>query len=427
MSQNIFDDLESLIKRASASKQEALKKESEDISTKLDNAEDGTSPASTGEQAAAQISAQKESYPDPAADVGAKDNSAGESVNMSSDEATAVSTDGQEGTEGGELASGGIDEADNGPEDTDSPDNNGFDSGSFKSAAAKLRKQAAALRKTASATLPALDQFLVKAARASTDKARKKTAQEMDDMALADAASDSLIEQLEAGAIGDDEAAQILEEAINAGAVSEEEIAEAAQAVGGLAEEPGGEEALMEAKLAAADIGPDHPEYLRKVANFYPREIEAGYNYGMKLAAEMCDEEEKKEAQIPEEIVEEAAAEGESPEQEMMEMAEVAEEEGEADESQGEEEGEVSEEAAVEGSIEEDLTPTTPEEEQALGAVGGELGLEDQALQQLLGAPLPPEAQMEMGKLAKAMKTAGVSPATRYRTLLLQKVAALGQ
>ena len=447
MSKNkILDDLDKLIKRASAEKQASLK-QADGISAKLDNADDGTSPASTGAQAAANMSASKEQYADPSNDVGAEDNRPGESVSASTDKATAVSTDGQEGTKGGELAKGGIGEADNGSEDTDSPENNGFNSGSLKSAAEVARNAAKELRKQASAMLSPFDQFLVKAARASTDPELKKTAQEMDDMALADASAQGLEEQLASGSIGDEEATAILEEAIQSGALTEEEVMAAMQATqggagpeaggmppdmaGGAAPDMGGEPApemaggappdMLEAKLAAADIGPDHPEYLKKIASFYPSEIQQGYAFAMKLAEEMSggeeggEDEEKGESAAEEKkedpagIDEEAAAEGEPVEQEAAEQIAM----GAPAPAVGPTVGPAGEVAPGGG------------DQAALAAIAQELGIPPEALMELLSSKLQPEAAAPLGKIASALKAAGVSAADSLRTLTFQKVAAL--
>jgi len=469
----ILDDLDALIKKASASKTAAVK-EAGDVSSKLDNADDGESPATTGEQAAAQIKAQKEQYADPSVDTNASENPTGESVDMSSDEATAVDADGQEGTKGSEMASGGVGKADNGEETSQMPKNDGWDSGAFKGAAAELRKQAAELRKLAEASLSPLDRFLAKCARATDNEELRKHAQAMDDADLADAAASSLMEQIESGAIGDEEANAILQEASSAGAVQPGEIDAAAEAVNAVPQND-----MMEAKLAAADIDPDHPEYLKKLASFYPAEIQAGYQFAMKLAEEMSDKDEDKgdegegkddkgqsskfeqnkedlkdDGKLNDSNTKKAMPEGEESYEEEAKHKEMsyengeeggmppAEASGEGDEkgdmSYEEDEGvmgegsyddenggEVSEEAQAEGSLEDELTPASPEEEAALGAVGGELGLDEAALAQLMSAPLPPEAGAEIGKVAKALKTAGVAPERRYRTLILEKVAAL--
>ncbi len=60
------------------------------------------------------------------------------------------------------------------------------------------------------------------------------------------------------------------------------------------------------------------------------------------------------------------------------------------------------------------MAATTPEEQEALAAVQQELGLDDAQLAQLLAAEAP-----ALGKVAEAK--------ARYRTALLNKVAALNQ
>lgn len=405
---HILEHLQSLIKRASDSKAEQLK-EAAGVSSKLDSAEDGTSPASTGEMAADQVRAQKEQYAEPAADVNADDNKAGESVEQSTDEATAVATDGQEGTKGGELSAPGIGEADNGPEDTDSPDNNGFNSGAFKTAAAECRKLAEELRKSAEEALPGFDRFLAKAARSSDDEELKKKAMAMPDDELAEAAADSLAAQIEAGEIGEEEAAAILEEAMASGAVTEEDIAEAAEMMGGMPEDD-----MVGAKLAAADIDPDHPEYLRKLASLYPAEIQAGYAFAMKLAQELVDELPPEEGMPP--------VEDEVPPEEVLPSVE----EEVAPPAAGEETLPPVEEPLAEGGIEEELAGEAPEDEAAaMAAVGDELGLDEATLAELMAAPLPPEEEAALGKIASALKEAGVDAKSRIRTVAIQKVAAL--
>lgn len=442
MSNNILDHLDGLIKRASAKKQEELQKEAEGgISAKLDNAEDGTVPAATGEQASSQVSEQNKTYADNMVDTGGKDNQAGESVSASTDGATAVSPSGQDGTDGAELAKGGVGEADNGPEDTDSPDNSGFESGAFKGAAAEARKLASELRKTAEELLSPLDRFLVKSARATDDEAIRKVAMEMPDDELAGSAADTLMEQIQSGQLTDEEAAQILQEAVDAGAISEEDIAGAAAAMGGemgggeemMAEEAplpgGGKEELMAAKLAAADIGPDDSRYTEKLAHFYPAEVAAGYNFAMKLAEEMAGETEEEE---------ETEEEGEGKEKPKVEI-EVESEGEEGEEGEGGEEAapEVPEQPMEAGMGEmpappleqmADLGPIAPqggEEEAALQAVQNELGLDPEQLAQLMAAPVPEEAKVAMDKVASAL--ADLPYATRARTIILNKVAALRQ
>lgn len=427
MAGNLLDELDALIKRASAEKEDALKgdepkgmeKEAEGgISGKLDNADDGTSPATTGSQAADQISAQNKMYPDNTVDTGAKDSKPGESVAASTDGATAASPDGNSGAQGAVLEP--KKEADNGEE---KPENK---VASYKTAAESLRKIAKELSDAAEGLLSPLDRFLVKSARASEDKAIVKIAQEMDDAGLADAAAASLMEQIENGQIGEEEAAAILEEAVNAGAVSEDELQEAVAAMGGAEAAPEAvagdmgmpmdqmdgapEIANLEEKLAAAEIGPDHPEYIKKLASLYPEDIQAGYAFGMKLAEDLMAAEEEA---------------GEEKGEEAEEKGEEAEEEGEEAEEKGEEAEEAGEAAAVppvaaapaapEAAMGAMPAPTTPEEQEALAAVQQELGLDDAALAQLMAQEVP----APMGKVAEAK--------IKYRDLIYKKVAALRQ
>lgn len=469
---DILKDLDKLIKKAAASKQaatnsdEAQVKQAADGSTsaKLDSAEDGTSPATTGGQAAANAAANRENYADPSADKDAETNPSGEAVEMSSDEATAASPDGEEGAEGSELeAAGGISEADNGPEDTDSPNNDGkFNTGAFEGVKKRaelieeLRKQAATLRKQASDSLTPLERFLVKSARNTSDPRVKTAAEAMDDVALAEAATGSLTDQLGTGDIGDEEAAQILEEAVASGAVTQEELAEAAAAIGGggameeappvdgalggapegmlpealppegmppeLAGAPDGEAPpidMLEQKIAAANIGPDHPQYLQKLAQFYPGEMNAGYAFALKLAEELMAEEDYEEK---EEGEEEGGNGGDS------ESKETEESSGNCPEGDGAEVEKVVKEleaaplppAADAGPLGA-MGPTSPEEEQALAAVQQELGMDDAALAQLMAAEAPGAVPVE--KMAAALD--GCDPKTRYRTVILNKVAAL--
>lgn len=472
MTENILNQLDGLIKRASENKARALAKEAQDgnISAKLDNAEDGTSDATTGEHAADQAQAQRETYPENAADVDANDNPAGESVDMSSDEATAAAPSGQEGAQGAELEP--QKEADNGPTLGDTPKPDGWDSGAFKQAAADLRKTAQALEKAAEELLSPLDRFLVKSARASQDEQLKKQAMAMPDDELANAAADTLMGQIEAGEIGDEEAGQILQEALASGAISEEDLAAAAQEMeaGGMQEagpEPMADEQMLEAKLAAADIGPEDPRYMEKLAAFYAPEINSGYAFGIKLAEELAKEAEGdydgESKDRPEDKFEEnkqdlkddgklndsvPPAKKEAEESEDVEV-EVEKPEGETDgngddtptEGSGEEpenggeesenggeEAEEAEEVVEEPPLPEGMdmiAPTSPDEEAALQAVQQELGMDEAALQQLMAAPLPPEAKIALSKTASAMQTGGLDYQTRVRTTILNKVAAL--
>lgn len=471
MTDNILNQLDGLIKRASENKSRALAKEAQDgnISSKLDNAEDGTSEATTGEHAADQMQAQRETYPENAADVDANDNPAGESVDMSSDEATAAAPSGQEGAQGAELEP--EKQADNGPTLGDTPKPNGWDSGAFKQAAADLRKTAQELEKAAEELLSPLDRFLVKSARASQDEQLQKQAMAMPDDELANAAADTLMSQIEAGEIGDEEAGQILQEALASGAISEEDLAAAAQemeAGGDLQQagpEPMADEQMLEAKLAAADIGPDDPRYMEKLAAFYGPEINSGYLFGLKLAEELAKEAEgddkdkgkpedkfeenkrdlkddgklndsvKQAEEVADVDVEVEKPEGETdgngddtPTEGSGEEPENGGEEQENGEEEGGEEAQETEEVVEEPPLPEGMdmiAPTSPGEEAALQAVQQELGVDDAALQQLMAAPIPPEAKIALSKTASAMQTGGLDYSTRVRTTILNKVAAL--
>jgi hypothetical protein len=307
---NILADLNALVKRASASKAEDLAKAekstktAESVSQKLDSMSGGTSPATTGAQAASNMSIQKETYTAPAVDNAAKDSVPGASLTENTEGATAASVNGQEGDQGGMMEP--KKEADNG---TEKPENK----------IAAVKEMADGLRKAAEALLSPLDRFLVKAAKAS-EAAKKnpsiKTAMDMaDDGAMADAAGDVLLQQLESGEISEEEAAQILQEAVQSGAITEEDLQEASASEGAPAEAPaaGGdgngdegvlaagapvapegeevvEDAELEEKLAAAEIGPDHEKYLEKLATLYPDVVHAGYAFGLKLAEDLAAE-----------------------------------------------------------------------------------------------------------------------------------------
>lgn len=430
MPHNILDDLEKMVKSAAAKKAEALEKEAQDTSSKLDSADDGTSPATTGEQAAAQISAQNETYPDNAADTGANDNEAGASVDKSTEGATAVATDGDEGAQGADLSV--KKDADNGEEKPENKvDGNGGATGAFKTAAADARETAAQLNKLAQDILSPLDRFLVKAAKASNDSNVKTAAEGMGEDELADAAAASLLEQIEAGELSDEEAAQILDEAVSSGAVDPAELeAIAAEAEGAPAEAGGApvEEAPdmmpgLDKVAAASDVGPDHPEYLHKLASLYPEEMQAGFNFAVKLAEELGEEENDESEEAEEEEAEtEAPSEGD-------EGGEESDAEG--DDVGGAIEEEIGVPAAESGAPVEEAPPMdpfaagTPEEAEALAAVGQELGMDEAALAQLMQAPIEEAPKMALAKAAQAMKDAGIDPASRYRATIMNKVAAL--
>lgn len=395
---NSLAELDALIKRASASKYEQLSKQAAKVSDQLDQDSGQTTTPTTGEQAAFQGNAQKRDYPANAVDNDADSTPVGASVTASTDGATAAALDGQSGGKGAVLSIKG--KADNGPEDTDSPDNNGFNSGAFKQAAEALRKRAEYLRKVAESTISPLGRFLANAVRNAPDAALAKKAQEMPMDDLAATVEDDLMGRIAAGEISEEEAMAILQDAIASGAVSEEDLAAAAAEMEGAeaaapeapaapVEEPPVDDA-MTAKLASAAIGPDHPEYINKLASERREDVEAGYNFFQQLM---------KKAQ-------ELAID---PEQEA-----VAEEEMLAASSPGEEQ-----------VISDDLlAAASPEEQAALAAVQQELGLSDEELAQLMAAEVPGEVKLAMAKAASALYEAKVDPAMRYRAVIMNKVAA---
>jgi len=427
---NIIEELDSLVKRASEAKAEVIKTSSDSgISAKLDNADDGTSPATTGEQAAAQTKAQDKMYPDNMVDTGAKDNKSGGSVEASTDGATAAATDGQSGSQGAVLEP--KKEADNGEEKSQN-----------KVASADLRKTAEELRKAADALLTPLDRFLVASVRNNKDPEVVKTAEALDDAALADASSGALMGQIDGGGIGEEEAAAILEEALQAGAITPEELQEAIAATSGGAPVEGGlpaepapaaapaeemapevspipadagapEMANLEEKLAAANIGPDDPKYIEKLASLYAPDIQAGYAFGLKLAEELVksaneDEGEEKKEEKEEEKKDEGDDKGEAPAEPAAPAAPAVPEAPVAPAP----EAPVAPAAPMPEAN--PLAAITPEEQQALAAVQAELGLDDAAMAQLMAQQVPAAG---LDKVAEAK--------IKYRTAILNKVAAL--
>lgn len=454
MAGNILDELDGLIDQVSQKKLAAAKIAGP-VSSKLDSADDGTTSAQTGAQAADQQRAQNQQYPDNMTDTGAKDNQVGGSVENSTDQATAVQTSGQEGTEGSQLGSGG--EVSDDPESApDIPNNDGFDPGAFKQAAATCLKIAEELEKAAEGLIRPMDRFLVSAMRQHPDPQIRKEAMAMADDELAAGAADSLMQDIAQGNVSDEEAASILQEAVEAGVISEEEVAEAAQAAQAAMSEadPGvggpAEEELMEAKLAAANIGPDDPRYIQKLAGLYSDDIHAGYVYGMQLAQRLAKQaEDDEEDEGDEDGEDDGEGDGEGGGVQPLAGAETPAEEaaeghvdpmaaamaGGGEETPGEEAAEDMAAGAELGMAPEAeaLAPEGQAEEADLAAVAQELGLTPEQAQQLLAAPMaeasaPAEGGPEMlGKMASALKQAGVPYRARVRAVLLNKVAALGQ
>lgn len=265
MSNSIQEHLANMIKRAGASpdKGEAQgDKTAGDVSAKIDSADDGTSPATTGERAAENKRDAAE-YTTATVDGGAKTNPANASVSDSTDGATA-GTD-QRGGKGADMEP--VKDADNGKE---KPENKIAairelieDARTF---AGELRKQAGMIiiekrkgaddeeaekeedkeddykeddkgdDKTAAdkggdePKLDKLGQYLVHLARNSNDANLRKTAADMDDAALADAATEEMMHGLESGEIDDQMAGDILADAEEFGAVGDEDLEAAGSA-----------------------------------------------------------------------------------------------------------------------------------------------------------------------------------------------------
>lgn len=158
---------------------------------------------------------------------------------------------------------------------------------------------------------------------------------------------------------------------------------------------------MMGAKLAAAHIGPEHPDYMNKLASLYQPDILSGYTFAMKLAEELSAEEEEEP--------------GEGAEVEKKVTTEI-----EPENSGGAE-------IEIEQPMEDATTPNGPDEEAALQAVAQELGLDPAMIAELMAAPVPEATGAEINKIASALKQAGVDNTYRFRTIVMHKVAALRQ
>ncbi len=320
-SKNILAALNGLVKKAADEKSARLAKKA----SPGDGVDDGTSKPQTGEQ----MAKNKEMAAKGTAakvDGGAKTNPVGGSVENSTEGAAAVATSGQEGAKGAVLEK--KHDAPNGPE------------GGIKSASLieQLRKAASDegatavaapgeeensavkfLKKAFEKKASALDRFLA-------DWARKniKSAGALDDPAAAQAGADQMGQQAQ-GPQGEEQAEQMLLQMAQSGAITEQDLIQAMQelhqAQGGgdagagagappappMAGGPGPDagagappappadggqmaDPALEAKMAAADIGPDHPEYIQKLAALYSEEVNAGYMVAVKVAEELADE-----------------------------------------------------------------------------------------------------------------------------------------
>jgi hypothetical protein len=404
-------DLDRLIKRAAEVKTAALKG-AEDVSSKIDKKEDGTSAATTGSHAADNKASAGE-ITAAAVDGGAKDNKANGSVTNNTDGSAAAATDGQKGPAAGEFPVKS--EADNGPTKGE---------GKF----AEVRKLASDLRAAADAMLTNLDKFLVKSARASDDKQVKTAADGMGDDDLAGQASDALMEQIAAGKVSDEDATQILQEAVASGALTPEELQQAAQ-MADQAQQQGGDAGAApadagappvdagappadagappvaapddeaaaqlppeaQAKMAAAAITPEHPKYLEKLAAINDEDMKAGYTFFNKLAEVIVKEAKEVPAKAVDEKKEKAHEAKETPKEEKKEEAAKV----------------------VDAMSGVNLAPADEAEKQALAAVKQELGIDDKQLAEIASTPVP--ANQDKVAAAKSM----------YRSAIMAKVASL--
>lgn len=400
-------DLDRMIKRASEKKADLLKKAEGSTSAKLD-ALDGHEVKPTSGPITADNKAHAGDSSEASVDAGAKDNAENGSVANNTDGSSAASTNGQSGAKGSEIA-GAIKDADNGPTDKN------------KFAADKARKLAGELRKAASALLTPFDHWLVKAARSNDDPKVKTAMEGMADDDVAGQASDQLMQQLSTGQISDEDATQILEEALKAGALTPEELEQAAEVVkqhasgdagaapadAGAAPPadagappvdgaaPGGDvppagpagpmdgpapEAApvpddVQAKIAAAQIDPSDPAYVKKIGSLYKDAETAGAELFGKVAEFLI-------ANTPAEKPAEKVAEA-KPEEKKDSMSGL------------------------------NLAPSDEAEKQALAAVKQELGIDDKQLAELASTPIP----------ASTDKVAAAT--AQYRVAILAKVAAL--
>jgi hypothetical protein len=414
MSKNIAADLQKLLKRASESKTELVKKaEDSGPATAAEGAVGKTESPTSGTQLAGTMAEAKATQTAAAVDNGAKTNPVGGSVANSTEGAAASSVNGQSGAKApGEMGST-VDKTTVNADVMGAPAPNS-DSGSFKSARAEsIRAIAASLHKAAAELLSPMDKFLAKAARANPNPQIKKAAEGMDDKALADASAGSIDDQIQSGQIDDATAAQILQEALAEGAITKEELMAAAQelqggdaggAAGGdaggapggdapsgddtAAADPaamaggdaGGEPApdaaadngsdpmAMDpnaaAKVAMAHIDSNHPDYVQKLARAYPQAMQQGFEL-----FQVCHSDLVKQA---------ASATAEAPK--TVKVAEAS-----------------------------DIVANSDEEKTALAAAAGQLGLSSEQLGALVSA-----------------KTPAMDKTAAYRAQLLTKIAALG-
>ncbi|HNX48571.1 MAG TPA: hypothetical protein PLS53_00305 [Thermoanaerobaculaceae bacterium] len=345
--EDIMKDLDSMIKKAADIKADALKKSAApggDLST-----DNGTQAPSTGthfdknvEEAGKHTAAK--------VDGGAEANKPGASVEMSTDGATAVATDGKSGAKGADLevkkdaANGAVpaSELSKTSAALDKVASEWIAHGKLVSAglakvAAELPVDEDAAKATAklagilgksegqaitAGDLTSFDRFLAK-------KAAEQGLGGGEEVGQAQAGAGDLMQRLQSGQVSEEEAAKILTEAAQSGALSEQDLAElqqlveaqggagggdpaaaaaaggdpAAAAAGGAPPAPMDPAAMggappagpdgmiqdpgLEAKVAALHIGPDHPDYGKKLAHFHKEALQFGYDLAIKTAQEV--------------------------------------------------------------------------------------------------------------------------------------------
>ena len=420
----LLSDLDSLIKSAAAAKQGVLKQASIG-----DDVKDGTSKPQTGERHSENASDAAEGTAAMAAG-GAKTNPVGASVTLdASHDAKAAETSGNKGPAAGLLAV--KEQGANGSDGTIKGDNKKTAS----DLVAQLRKAAEPEVKVAAAKPVAaknLTGHLFKSAShgvaeglAGFCKAAADAGSPEGDPAAAggeaapapeagaapagpeagaqggqpggdEQAIQQILQAIESGQLSEEDAQKLLEEAAQSGAISPEdlqaaqaELAQAGQGQGQGAPAPGGDagagappeaapqgpeaqEKIAMAKIAHAHVGPEHPEYMAKLAALHADDHRQGYEFGMAVAHHLAK------------------------------LAESAEHEGK-------------ESAKVE-KAEHDLgiEPKDEAEKKVLDGVKGEMGLNDESMDHLMSAQPKVAADNRLAQFE-----------LRVRTAILAKTAAL--
>lgn len=348
MSQDaIIKDLDSLIKSAAEIKTAGLKKQASPADP-LDK-DNGTQAVTTGAHYDKNVT-EAGKHTAAKVDGGAEANKPGASLEASTEGATAVSTDGQSGANGADLdvkkdaANGSVPASELSKTSAALDDcagkwlehAKGVSAGLSKAAAelpvddqaaAAMNKLAGILGKSdsqaklAAKDLTGFDRFLAK-------KAQDAGLGGGDEVGQAQAGAGDLMQRLQAGQVSEEEAAKILTEAAQSGALSEQDLQELqqlAQAQGGAGGDPAAAAAAgappvdpaaaggappagpmpgadgqiqdpgLEAKVAALHIGPDHPDYIKKLASFHGPAVQFGYDLAIKTAQEVLSLEEAME------------------------------------------------------------------------------------------------------------------------------------